>query len=148
MNDEIPPVNPADFDVSRMNALLGHSPAQQPQWAMAWFGGQQPYGGNSVPGAYTPPPSPWPAIGLGITGLAVITTIGFVAANHLNSTREAALKNAIAQAQSLRQERDKAITQILEARTKIDRLRQEHEKTCQAQADSLAAAANVLGTAP
>lgn len=144
MNDEIPPVNPADFDVSRMNALLGHSPAQQPQWAMAWFGGQQPYGGNSVPGAYTPPPSPWPAIGLGITGLAVITTIGFVAANHLNSTREAALKNAIAQAQSLRQERDKAITQILEARTKIDRLRQEHEKSCQAQADSLAAAAQVL----
>lgn len=143
MNDEIPPVNPADFDVPRMNALLGHSPAQQPQWAMAWFGGQ-PYGGNPVPGAYTPPPSPWPAIGLGITGLAVITTIGFVAANHLNSTREAALKNAIAQAQTLRQERDRAVTQILEARTKIDRLRQEHEKTCQAQADSLAAAAQVL----
>jgi len=128
---------------ARLNELLNRSPVQ-PQWGMAWFGGQQPYGGNPVPGAYTPPPSPWPAIGLGITGLAVITTIGFVAANHLNSTREAALKNAIAQAQTLRQERDRAVTQILEARTKIDRLRQEHEKTCQAQADSLAAAAQVL----
>lgn len=145
MNDDTPPVNPANFDVARMNALLGQQPPP-PQWGMAWFGGSAPYDRPAAP--MGPAPSVLPVVGIGALCLSVLVTGGMVVAGHLNSTREAALRSARQEIASLRAERDRVQSTLAQAREQLKQIRTATATACQQQQEQLDKAAALFEATP